>query len=130
MELKEFAEVHSLRVKHSREDDTDNIVGRLGDIYEYGDGQLAVMVMPEPPRRGPWIRSRRKFLELGMTLVQDGDQEGASVFDGSDPQQADAAIQAIRAKKSRKLSLELRLKLIEAGRNTRLRAMPLGQKAL
>ena len=130
MELKEFAEVHSLRVKQSGEDGTDNIVGRFGEIYEYGDGRLAVMVMPEPPRRGLWIRSRRSFLELGMTLVQDGDQEGASIFDGSDPQQADAAIQAIRAKKSRKLSLELRLKLIEAGRNTRLRAMPLGQNGL
>jgi hypothetical protein len=42
MELKNFVEKHSLRVKRSREDDTDNIIGKYGEIYEYGDGALCL----------------------------------------------------------------------------------------
>jgi hypothetical protein len=50
MKLKEFAVLHSLRVRRSREDDTDNIVGKFGEIYEYGDGTLGVMVLPDLTR--------------------------------------------------------------------------------
>jgi hypothetical protein len=104
MELKNFVEKHSLRVKRSREDDTDNIIGKYGEIYEYGDGALCVMLMPDPPRRGLWVRCRKKFEDVRMTITQNGDQEGAAVFDPSDPYQAEAAIKAIQAKKVRKLS--------------------------
>jgi hypothetical protein len=84
---KEFAEQHSLRVKRSHDDDTDNIVGKYGEIYEYDDDTLGVMLIPEPPRRGLWVRSRVKFEALGMTITQNGDQEGAAIFDPSDPKQ-------------------------------------------
>ena len=104
MELKEFAYLHSLKVKRSREDDTDNIIGKYGEIYEYGDGTLGVMLMPDPPHRGLWVRSRKKFQAIGMTITQNGDQEGAAVFDPSNPQQSQAAIKATQAKKLRKLS--------------------------
>ena len=55
------------------------------------------MVMPEPPRRGLWVRSRKKFEAVRMTITQNGDQEGAAVFDPSNPHQAEAAIKAIQA---------------------------------
>ena len=85
MELNAFAQMHSLRVKRSRHDDTDNIVGKYGEIYDYGGGTLGVMLIPDPPRRGLWVRSRKKFGTLGMTISQNGDQEGAAVFDPSTP---------------------------------------------
>jgi len=130
MELKEFAQKYFLRVKRSKQDDTDNIFGRYGEIYDYGDDTLGVMVMPEPPRRGLWVRSRKKFEALGMTTTQNGDQEGAAVFVPANPPQAQAAIKAIQATKMRKLSAVRRGKLVAVGQETRLRPRHMGQTAL
>ena len=58
MQLKEFAEQHRLRVRRSRQDDTDNVVGKFGEIYEYCEDKLGVIVIPVPLRRGLWVRSR------------------------------------------------------------------------
>ena len=77
--------------------------------------------MPDPPHRGIWVRSRMKFKTLGMFITQNGDQEGAAVFDPADSEQAQAAIGAIRAKKVRKLSPERRAKLVAVGEETRLK---------
>jgi hypothetical protein len=52
---KESAHKHSLRVRRSRQDDTDIITGKYGEIYEYDEDKLAVMVLPNPPRRGLWF---------------------------------------------------------------------------
>jgi len=130
MRLKEFGEQHSLRVKRCHDDDTDNIVGKYGEIYEYDDDTLCVMLIPEPPRRGLWVCSRLKFEALGMTIAQNGDQEGAAVFDPSDPKQAKAAIKAIQAKKIRKLSPERRARLVAVGQGTRLKPGHMAQNAL
>ena len=130
MELTDFAERHSLKVKRSNDDDADNIVGKYGEIYEYGDGTLGVMVMPDPPRRGLWVHSRKKFEALGMTITQNGDQEGAAVFDPADRQLAQAAIEALQARKKRKLSPERRVKLVALGQRTRLKPRHMAQNAL
>ncbi len=130
MNLKEFAEKHSLRVRRSRDDDTDNIIGKHGHIYDFDDDILGVMIMPDPPRRGVWVRSRQKFGALGMTITQNGEQEGAAIFDPSDPQQSQAAITAIEAKKIRTLSPERRAKLVAVGQETRLKPGHMGQNAL
>src|SRR3954469_22030191 len=112
MKLREFAEKHSVRVKRSREDETDNVVGKYGEIYEYSDDTFGVMVMPDPPRRGLWVRSRQKFEALRMTITQNGEQEGSAIFDPSDRKQVKAAIAAIQAKKMRTLSPERRARLL------------------
>lgn len=130
MRLKEFAEQHSLRVKRSCDDDTDNIVGKYGEIYDYDDDTLGVILIPEPPRRGLWVRCRKRFETLGMTIAQNGDQEGAAIFDPSDPKQAKAAIKAVQAKKMRKLSPERRAELVAVGQGTRLRPGHTAQNAL
>ena len=49
MLLNHLAERHSLRVRRSRHDDSENIDGRLGEIYEYGDSELALMLCVDPP---------------------------------------------------------------------------------
>ncbi len=129
MLLEEFAKKHSLRIKRSSQDDTDNIEGKYGEIYDYGDGTLGVMVMPDPPRRGLWVRSREKFVQIGMSIVQNGDQEGSAVFDPASREQSQAAIEAIQAKKVRKLSPERRAKLTAVGVSTRLKPGHMAQKA-
>jgi hypothetical protein len=87
------------------------------------------MLIPEPPRRGLWVRSREKFVAIGMTIAQNGDQEGAAIFDPSDSKQAKAAIQAIQARKMRKLSRERRASLLVVGQATRLKPGHMAQNA-
>ena len=72
----------------------------------------------------------QKFESLGLTITQNGDQEGAAVFDPSNPHQAQAAIKAIQAKKIRKLSPERRAKLVSLGEVTRLKVKHMAQNAL
>jgi hypothetical protein len=129
MQLKEFATKYSLRIRRSRQDASDNIVGKFGEVYEYGEDKLGVMVMPVPPRRGLWVRSRAKFLTLGMTVVQNGDQEGAATFDPANNEQAKAAIQVVRSKRKQKLSPERQAKLLVAGRGTQLKPGYMAQNA-
>jgi len=130
--LRQFAEKHTLRVRRCCEDDTENVVGKFGEIYEYAPGLFGVMVIPPrrkgnglytmTPCRGLWVRCRAQFMKAGMTVTQDGDQEGAATFDPTNAEQATVAIQAIRAKRRRKLSPEHRAKLLAASRSARLRA--------
>ena len=112
------------------QDDTDNIIGRVGEIYDYDEEKLAVMMMPDPPRRGLWVRCRAKFLALGMTVVQNGDQEGAAIFEPTNHEQAIAAIQTIRAKKGQKLNPERRAMLLAAGRATQIKPGQMAQNGL
>src|ERR1700674_2497089 len=99
MSLASFAVRHRLKLKPDSEDGTPIILGRLGRIYEYGDRTLAVMVIPNPPRKNFWGFARKKFLSAGMRIVQDGDCEGAAVFDPQSAEQAALAIRAIQAKR-------------------------------
>ena len=65
-----------------------------------------------------------------MTIGQNGDQEGAAIFDPSDPKQAKAAIKAIQAKMVRKLSPEQRARLVVVGHGTRLKPGHMAQNSL
>jgi hypothetical protein len=130
MQLREFGQQHRLRVRRSRQDDTDTIIGKHGEIYDFDEDKLAVMVLPDPPRRGLWVRCRAKFLALGMTVIQNGDQEGAATFDPTNQQRAKAAIQAIRARRVQKLSPERQANLLIAGQGTRLKAGHMAQNGV
>jgi hypothetical protein len=63
-----------------------------------------------------------------MTITQNGDPEGAAIFDPSDPKQAKAAITAIQAKKMRKLSAERPAELLAVGQGARLKPGHRAQK--
>jgi hypothetical protein len=64
-------------VKRSRQDDTYNIVGKFAEIYECSDTELALMLCSGPTGTGRWARVRSKCLAAGVTLRQNGDDEGA-----------------------------------------------------
>ena len=118
MLLKEFAHKRSLSVKRSRQDDTDNIVGRLGEIYEYSDYELALMLCGGPIGTGRWARMRSRCLAAGMTLRQNGDDEGALSFDPENKKQASLAIKLAGARPRRRLSAEHKAALLAANRRT------------
>src|ERR1700739_4285977 len=101
MTLKEFAEKHSLRLRRSPDDGTDNIVGRVGEIYEYSDCALALMMCDGPVGTGRWPRVRKKCVAGGMTLRQNGDDEGTLSFDPGNPKQSALAIKVTSARRKR-----------------------------
>jgi hypothetical protein len=122
MDLKEFAQKHSLQIRRSRQDDTDNIVGRFGEIYEYDDGELALMLCGVPTGTGRWSRVRSKCIAAGMTVRQNGDDEGALSFDPANKEQAALAVKLAGARPRRRLSPKHRAKLQAANRHTQFSA--------
>jgi hypothetical protein len=76
-----FASKHHLNVSRA-EDGTSVVKGRNGELYEYSDQELGVLIMPTSPRRVRfWGHACKKMLAAGMTLRQNGDHEGALSFD-------------------------------------------------
>jgi hypothetical protein len=94
------------------EDGTKIIPGRHGNIYQYDDDLFGVMVIPNPPRRRYWGCVRMTLLKIGCQLVQDGDGEGAAIFDPTNPKQIRAALRAAGIKRKRTISPERRQQLI------------------
>lgn len=112
-----FAEHNRLRT--SRESDGTTVIrGQAGcQLYEYGEGELGLLVFSERHNRRPrrWAAIRKKCLATGMTLRQNGDEEGAFSFDPNNRQQSRLAIKIAGARPKRQLSPEHRAKLLAVG---------------
>jgi hypothetical protein len=96
--LRDFAERHRLRVRRC-DDGTADVPGRDGALYRYDRARLAVLYLDGTPRA--WGHRRRACIAAGMELVQDGDAEGALLFDPSNDAQAGLAIKVARVKRRR-----------------------------
>src|SRR5688572_16280353 len=94
---------YSLRVRRD-EDGSPVVFGRFGQLYEYASGRLGCMVVHATSRR--WAYARRACLSANMTLVQNGDSEGALTFDPENAAQAHLAIRVVRAKRRKSISPE------------------------
>ena len=74
--------------------------------------------------------TRATLLESGLTIVQDGEGEGAAVFDPADVSQSKAAIRAAGVKRKRQLTpsqREQRSAFLQAAQGRHLRSCgPLG----
>lgn len=103
MNIKTFAEQHRLKVTRDECGDP-TIRGKLGQIYEYGSGRLAVVVMANTARY--WNAARHRLMTAGCKIIQDGDSEGGALLPNDNPEQARLAIRLIRAKQRRRLSAE------------------------
>src|SRR5271157_415044 len=106
--IERFASRNRLKTRVDVEDGTKIIPGKYGHVYEFGDGRLGVMVMPDPPRRQYWGFIRTVLLKLGFVVLQNGDGEGAATFNANNPEQAKAAVRAARIKRKRQISPEQR----------------------
>jgi len=101
------------RLKTRVDDDGTRIIpGKYGHIFEYDTGQLAVMVIPDPPRKNYWTFSRTKLLEAGFVLLQNGDSEGSALFSPDDAEQTKLAIQVSGVKRKRRVSPRQREKQV------------------
>src|SRR5215472_11291335 len=101
--VQRFAQTNGLRTKIDA-DGTLIIPGKLGHIYQYDHHRLGVVVVPRIPRIKYWGLTRRKLLALWFTVVQDGDGEGAAVFDPANAEQVRAAIRVAGITRKRQLS--------------------------
>ncbi len=103
IDIQEFADNH--RLKTRVDDDLTKIIpGKFGHLFEYGDDVLGVMVMPDPPKRNYWGKTRASLIEAGFQVVQDGDGEGSAIFNPANPKQMKLAIRAAGVKRRRVLS--------------------------
>jgi hypothetical protein len=99
--LRKFAHKHRLKTS------LDNcgelvVIGRQGQIYEYSDTLLGVMFVPNEPHPRRWGHFRRLARKTGLRLVQEGDSEGAFVFDPDEPEHAKLAIRIAKVRKRRR----------------------------
>ncbi len=101
MTLAQFAEKHRLRLKRA-EDGGHVTLGKFGHLYEHDSATLGLLFMPGKPRL--WPHARRKLEAAGLTIWQDGDQEGSALFDPTSPAQARIALKVVGAKRKRRQS--------------------------
>ena len=113
--LQNFAERYRLKVKRDECGDLF-IPGRLGQIYEYGSGRLAVLFLSDSKRQ--WNAVRKKLAAAGFQILQDAETEGSAIFDRAHDRQCNLAIQVIRAKKRRVVSAAQREQLRAAREKT------------
>src|SRR5260370_40613316 len=91
MILTTFAENNRLKV--SKDDCGDAVIlGKYGDIYEYGPGKLGVCIMSNSGNAYRWNRARAAFIAAGMEITQNGDHEGCATFDPENGEQAKTAM--------------------------------------
>jgi len=104
MILQKFAEKYCLKVKC--DDCGEKIMpGRTGQIYEFGE-VLAVLFMPDPRGKGKpttrkWSKQKRALIAAGCEIVQDGDGEGAAIFNPLDEKQSALAIRIAGCRRKR-----------------------------
>lgn len=115
--IRVFADHNRLPVSRGT-DGTTIIRGQAGcHLYEYDEGELGLLVLSEgqKPRPRRWAAIHKKCLAAGMTLRQNGDDEGALSFDPDNRQQSRLAIKIAGARPKRRLSAEHRAKLLAVG---------------
>lgn len=120
MTIEEFAARHKLQTR--RDEEGELIVrARLGQIYDYGAGNLAVMFMTDSV--GKWNNRRKECEKAGMTVRQDGDTEGTLLFDPESKEQSKTAIRTVGA--YRKVNLTPEQRQAKAENMARVRNRPL-----
>ena len=100
-----FAEKYRLRV-HRDECGDVVVVGKLGQLYQYDDGLVSLVLMSpngDDPKLDNTLRSRmRKALREGLELHQRGDYESTFVFNCENRAQARLAIRLVGIKRRRR----------------------------
>jgi hypothetical protein len=127
MAILTFAKQNRLKVTRvgSGKDAELVIAGKQGQIYEHADGVLAVLFMApsKTDRYGRWCPKvwgnfRRAGEAARMTVVLNGDSEGAMTFDADSQEQTELALKMARIHPKRTVSAGVAAAL-EKARSTR-----------
>lgn len=114
MTLQGLAEENRLRTRRDPCGDR-NILGRRGEIHEYGSGRFGVTVMGRSARM--WGNARRELIAAGFQITQNADSEGTALFDPTNQTQLRLALKVIRARQRRQPS-EAQLAVLRNGRKS------------
>jgi hypothetical protein len=126
MKIQHFADLHRLHTRIDS-DATKIILGRYGQIYEWGDGLFGVMIIwrkNQTIRKKYWGYTRSALKHAGCNVIQNGDYEGAATFNPNNPAQSSLAIKAAGIKRKKILSetersrLQLRMRTVRTMRRT------------
>ena len=106
MDLRNFGKKYHLKLRRCPDDGTEIIPGNKGKshVFEFDDGILAVMIMPETGNAHAWSAARAAFTKTGMKVEQNGDGEGTATFDPANRKQVRVALQYAGVRRGRKLS--------------------------
>lgn len=122
--LFDFASKHRLRVQ--RDECGDPVIsGRRGHLYAYSETELGVMILSQGnsnPRIRLWNSVRQVCMEAGMSLLQNGDSEGALSFNPANREHAKLAMRLASVRPKRQMSMERRqaqLSILEKARLAR-----------
>ena len=99
--VRDFAKEQRLKIE-TQTDGSCCIRGSRGEIFQYDESQLAVLVSAETTRA--WTAARKKLIAAGFTLYQDGDWEGSALFDPENADQANLAIELAGVRRKRQQS--------------------------
>ncbi len=119
--LERWAKRHRLCSKRD-DDGTEIVSGRHGQIYKYDAQHLGAMVIHGYHRARYWTSARKRLAAVGMMLVQNGDAEGAAIFDPADPRQSRTAVQVIGVRR-KKAPSAAQLEVLNAHQFQKLPAM-------
>ncbi|SRR5713101_1221267 len=119
MTIEQFAEKYHARTRKDECGDTyipgtpwpDEHYGH--QIYEHSNGRFAVLLMfpvegheaGGPGKSAKWSHARKKLINAGFTVKQDGDAEGVALFDPEHKVQARLALK-LAGIRTRQLSPE------------------------
>jgi hypothetical protein len=117
LNIKKFAESYRLRTSKDA-DETTIISGRNGQIYEHSAGKFGVIYQPAKNAWKPktWGNHRRRCEAAGMTVHQNGDSEGALLFDPKNGELAALAVKVAGCRPKKVISPE-HLAKMRAGLN-------------
>ena len=120
--IRAFAEKH--RVKTRRDScgellipgkqfctDMPQRVDYRSHVYEYGDARFGLCLLLASKRR--WTFAKRKLMDAGFELAQDGDQEGCGLFNPADTKQVRLAFRLARIRPRHVMSPERRQELAD-----------------
>jgi hypothetical protein len=104
--ISEFAKQHRLQTQLDKGDGTTIIPGRKGasHLFEYGEGLLGVLVLPNAGTAHWWNAAREAFRRAGMEIRQDCDQEGIATFNAENPEQVCLALKYTGVTRKRNVS--------------------------
>lgn len=122
MDFPTFCKRHRLKATLNKDDETMIVAGRLGQVYEYGDGRVAGMFLPPRLLKG-WTTRRDVLMKFDTaTVEQNGDFEGVVSIEKTDPRIEEwvkLAQKLLGIRKKRTLSPEVKQKQVEVLRRAR-----------
>jgi hypothetical protein len=115
--INDFATQHRLQTRLGKGDATMIIPGRKGasHLFEYGEGLLGVLVMPNTGTAHWWNAARDAFRHAGMQIRQDCHGEGTATFDPDNSEQVRLALRYAGVTRKRNVSEATRDRLKQIG---------------